>query len=250
MHSESTTATRHHHGLARQLAATALALIATTAVAADRAPPPPYLNAGTNHVLVGVAWDEATVQSMLPSGVRAVAGAPGIINIYQVDRGYGLAPYSAAYLSVDVEGYDSADGTKGRWLLGGVYGPDEKVAATLREHYGFPVRAGSSRTVNMGQWRRATGMMNGEAIITVDIKPSGKCQAGAGTINYPGQVAGGQVVVMQVPYAGNVCGAEPLAVKITAPAGDSMARLQPLKLLWSIEMRDGAFPFTRPVAMP
>lgn len=250
MHSESTTVTQPTHGLARHLAATVLVLIGTTAAAADRAPAPPFQNAGTNHVLVGVTWDEATVQAMLPPGVRAVAGAPGIVNIYQVARGYGLAPYSAAYLSVDVEGYDSADGTKGRWLLGGVYGPDEKVAAALREHFGFPVRTGSSRTVNMGSKRRATGMMNGEAVITVDIKPSGKCQAGAGTINYPGQIAGGPVMVMQVPYVGDICGAEPMSVKVTAPAGDPMARLQPVKLLWSIEMRDGSFPFTRPVAMP
>lgn len=250
MHSESTTTKREAHGIARHLAATALALIGTAATAADRSPPPPFEVAGTNHVLVGVAWDEATVQSMLPPGIRAVAGAPGIINIYQAARSYGLGTYSAAYMSVDVEGLDSADGTKGRWLLGGVYGPDENVAATLRETYGFPVRAGSSRTVNMGPLRRATGTMNGETVVTVDVRPSGQCQAGAGTINYPGQTADGKLVVMQVPFVGDVCGAEPVSVKIAAPAGDPMSRLQPVKLLWSVEMRNGAFSFSRPVSTP
>lgn len=68
---------------------------------------PPYLVAGSNHIIVGVVWEEAAVRRALPAWVTPVEGMTGAINIYQAERGYGLTPYQSAYFWVDVEGYDS-----------------------------------------------------------------------------------------------------------------------------------------------
>jgi hypothetical protein len=76
----------------------------------------------------------------------------GLINVYQVRTGYGIAPYSAVYFSVDVEGFDSASGVKGRWMLQGVYGPEQQAPAALQYWYGMPVRNGSSRKESGKHW--------------------------------------------------------------------------------------------------
>ena len=69
----------------------------------------------------------------------------GGINLYTAEQGYGLAPYSAFYFYVHVKGLDSSDGTKARWMLQGVYGPEGRVPAALHKYYGLPVRAEESR---------------------------------------------------------------------------------------------------------
>src|SRR4249920_1991722 len=88
--------------------------------AQDKLLPPPYQMAGTNHVLIGVVWDEAAIRKALPSGITPVKEMTGGINIYQAERGYVIGQYQSAYFWVDIEGFDSPDGTKGRWMLAGV----------------------------------------------------------------------------------------------------------------------------------
>ena len=106
---------------------------------------PPYLVGGTNHVLVGVVWDEAAIREALPSWLTPAKDATGLIDIYQTGEVYGLAPYRAAYFSVDLEGFDSPSGVKGRWILQGVYGPQDEAPVALKHWYGLPVRTGTSR---------------------------------------------------------------------------------------------------------
>ena len=234
------------------LLAAVLGHYAANVTAAEKLPVPPFQIAGSNHVIVGVAWQESEIAKMLPPGIRPVPGATGAINIYQASKGFGISPYQSVYFFVDIEGYDSADGSKGRWMLQGVYGPEEKVSAALREFYAFPVRNGSSRVETRGQMKRSTGVLNGETFVTVDIKPSNDpCQGVAGTLNYPAMhPRTGQIIVNQIPYAGDMCKAEPVAVKISAPAGDPFAALQPAKVLWAVEFKNGSFAFTQPVVMP
>ena len=69
----------------------------------------------------------------------------GAINIYQTGKSYAFGPYQSAYFWVDIEGFDSPDGTKGRWMLAGVYGPEDKMHVALNEYYCLPVRLGTSR---------------------------------------------------------------------------------------------------------
>src|SRR5690242_18174068 len=87
------------------------------AKAADQIQPPPYQIAGVNGVSIGVVWDEGAIRKALPPGVEPVKGMTGGINIYSAERGYVIGPYSAAYFYVDVEGFDSPEGIRGRWML-------------------------------------------------------------------------------------------------------------------------------------
>ena len=67
-------------------------------------------------VSVSVVWDEAAIRKALPPGIEPAKGMTGGINITSIERAYMFGPYSVAYF-YHVEGFDSPEGIKGRWML-------------------------------------------------------------------------------------------------------------------------------------
>jgi hypothetical protein len=226
-----------------------LLVLATAAVVHAQVPrpSPPYLQVNAQLISPGVTFAEAALRRVLPADVRPVPGLTGGINVYQAPAGYGLAPYSAVYLWVDIEGHDSPDGAKGRWMLQGVYGP-APVAAALREHFGWPVRTGGSRWETTERGTRGVGLLGDREVISVEIKPSAEpCQPIHGSVNYLSQLgAPKKLVVNEIPYVGELCGAEAIAVAVQAPDGDPIEALTPAGVLWAREIKGFAFSFGRP----
>ena len=99
------------------IAGATLAVASVSSNAADQIQPPPYLIAGMSVVSVSVVWDEAAIRKALPPGIEPGKGMTGGINITSIERAYMFGPYSVAYFYVDVEGFDSPEGIKGRWML-------------------------------------------------------------------------------------------------------------------------------------
>ncbi len=227
-----------------------LAALVSAGWAQEKLLPPPYQIAGTNHVIVGVVWDETGIRKALPPEITPVKEMTGAINIYQAEKGYAIAPYKAAYFWVDLEGFDSPDGTKGRWMLQGVYGPQNKTSAALKEFSGFPVRNGTSRFEPTADGKRAIGTVDGRDFVIAEIKSApDPCQAVAGLLNYPVvSPTTKQIAVNEIPYVGDVCKAEPISATVTAPPGDPFAAFKVTKVLWAIEFKNGAFSLNRPVS--
>lgn len=217
-----------------------------SAAAQDKILPPPYQITGANLVVIGVVWDEAAVRKVLPPGITPVKEMTGGINIYQTGKVYVIGTYQSAYYWVDIEGFDSPEGIKGRWMLAGVYGPEEITPAALKQYYGLPVRVGTSRVEATAEGKRATATVNGQDFISAEIKSgAGECSPAAGRINYPG-VSAGQVVVNEIPFVGDSCKAEPVSLKINAPADDPFSAYTVSKILWAAEVRNASFTFTAP----
>jgi hypothetical protein len=238
---------------ANALAATALTgavLIAsaTPSIAADQAPPPPYQMTGGHGVGIAVVWDEAAIRKALPQGIEPVKAMTGGINIYSVDRASGISAYSAAYFYVDIEGFDSPEGIKGRWMLAGVYGPNAKTSAALKGYSGFPVRTGTSHIDTTGEAKHAVGTLNGQDFVTADVKSvAGSCQPGTSLLNYVTLLPQAeQPVVTHIPFVGESCKAEAVSAKITAPPGDAFAAFTIAKVAGAGEFRNASFTFTTP----
>lgn len=232
--------------------AAACAMLAGPAVRADDAkvPPPPWQVHVSDYVVVGVVWNEATVKKLLPAGIKPSADMSGGIAIYKSDNGWGISPYDSAYTFINVEGFDSAQGMKGRWIVQGLYGPEEKVAAAIRAAYGWQVRAGSTAITDTGSGRRAVASVGGRDVLEVELNVDASKCVRVGGINHYVSGTAAKPVVNQIPFEGDWCGGEPVKAAVIAPADDPFAATVPAKVIWGGEFRNGAIAFTRPVSKP
>jgi len=197
---------------------------------------------------VAVVWDEAAIRKALPPGVEAVKGMTGGINIYSVERGYVIGPHSAAYFYVDIEGFDSPEGIKGRWMLAGIYGPQPTTSAALKAYGGFPVRPGTSRMEPAADSKRAIGTVNGQDFVTAEFKPvPGSCEAAAALLNFVSlSPETKQVAVTKIPFVGDRCKAELVSAKITAVSGDAFEAYSISKAVGATEFRNLSFTLPSP----
>lgn len=235
---------------AAALAATAALIPLAGAYADDgRLPGPPWQAHVTEYMMAGVVWNETAIRKLLPPGVKPVADMSGGVALYKSDRGYGVSPYDSFYLFVNIEGADTAQGGKGRWILAGGYGPDERLAGALRSTYGYPVRTAQVEFTETVQGRRAVARVGGKDVLEMEVNSSAlPCDKIAGINNYVSS-NGGKLNVNEIPFLGHWCGAEVVKLNVLAP-GDPIAQLLPAKVVWAGEFRDGSIAFSRPIPKP
>jgi hypothetical protein len=220
-----------------------------SSLVSGEAPPPPYMTKCDGFGLL-VVYDEALVRSLLPPGIEPVDEMSGGINLYSADHGYGLAPFSAFYFYVHVKGFDSSDGTKARWMLQGVYGPERRVPVALHKYFGLPVRAGESRHDVNGAHTIGIGTIAGQEVLRIGVRPKpATYNFVAGAINFPGQLeTTGEIVVLQMPYIAEICEANPVSIDNMAPAGEPLSKLKSVKMVGGFAFKNFTFAFPRAVA--
>jgi hypothetical protein len=224
------------------IAGAAIVVASTASQAADQPRPPPYQAAGMSVVSVSVVWNEAAIRKALPPGIEPVKGMTGGINITSVERAYMFGPYSLVYFYVDVEGFDSPEGIKGRWMLAGVFGPQTEPSAALKAYYDWPVRPGSSRFETSADAKRAIGTVNGQDFISVEYKSvPGPCKPLAGLFNYISlSPETRQVGVLRAPAVADICKAELVSAKVNAPSGDPFSDYSIAKFVGVAEVKNGS----------
>lgn len=229
-------------------------LVSVSNIAAQEAPPPPpWLMTGTHGIEVGYTLDEAVVRRLLPKGIEPAKEMTGGFELYVSPGGYGISPYSAFIVFVDVEGMDMPDGRKGRWMLMGRYGPSELVAAALKEHYGYPVRAGSVRIEQNGKKGKWIGSANGKDFIEVRIeRESDDCKMQSALDHWAGKAASGRVLINRIPNTYCWRDVKLTGVEVRASSDEPLASLQPgnKPVAYVVEWENGAWSFTVPVAKP
>jgi hypothetical protein len=225
-------------------AALAAALALALPASAEEAPPPPWLMTGADTVTIALTWNEEGVAALLPAGVVPADDLSGGVNVYYTEGGYGFGPYTSAYAYVNVQGWDSSSGAPARYILGGWYGPDPKVAAAMRARFGAAVATGeSSQRAEGDDWIGEGG--DGTGAIRVRVTPSGDCVPAAGALNYVGpREPGLGLGLMKVPFEGEFCPATPVSVEIEAPEGSPMATLEATSMLGGGQLKNGSFSFT------
>lgn len=232
---------KHVFGL---LTAGAIALSgASIASAAENVP---YVVRGNTHMLIGVTYDAAAVAKILPDGLEAAEGSSGGIQIYTSGGGEGVAPYARSYAWVDLAGYDSLTGNKGRYILWLA----DTVHAEKMGKIGYITSPGE---VSLDE---ADGAITGAVSVdgaevwkgSVD---AGDCGAGTGAINYPSMpVWGDGMAVTQYAFAGNFCGATMTGLEFSAPEGSPLAKLNPQAAGWAVVARDLSFSATPAMPLP
>jgi hypothetical protein len=204
-------------------------------------PRPPYLISLTELLTIVFEADESALKSLLPPGIKPAAGNVVGLNMYRAEQAVGLAPYTATYLWVNVDGFDSPDGTKGRWMAQGWYGP-EPVPTVLKNQMGFPVQLGVTRLERDRNRVHAVLSSDGVDLLdaTITLK-EGNPIAASGILNYPAlarnisapavQPAMSDIVVNRIPFTAESMPATPVSMDLHFRSTDAAKALQPKKLL-------------------
>lgn len=222
-----------------------LALASTGGAAASDAPNGPFLAVGGLVVEVGLSFDEAAVRAALPEGLKPAEGFTGGIDIYSADHGWGIAPYSAGYLWIDLADHPSPDGTAGRYMVMGFY--SEKFRAIAALHQDVIVDGSGTLTETDGTIVGSAGP-DGAEVFRLSVKvDQTKCfTAVEGMGDYIWKAAAG-FTVMHIPTVFDGCEAQPLSVEVLAKDGP-LAGLKPTAMLWAVE-GGGAVAFSPPVPL-
>jgi hypothetical protein len=196
----------------------------------------PYVVGGNQHIIIGIALDEAAVRAALPEGLEPAANVTGGLNVYTSQGGDGVAPYTRSYVWADVEGYDSISGSKGRWML---WATADSGVEKMR-HVGYDTVSGDTKLRRQGNKVTGSTTVDGKEIMKVEIELTGEaCQPAVGTLNYPSkQDLTGPLVVTQYAWSGSICGASPVSVDISVGADHPLAKYKPTALAWAA-MADG-----------
>ncbi len=237
-----------------RLAGATLGLIATATLAAGGAvaqskpaPPPPYIMKGMDATLVSVTWESEAIDALLPDGLKPLEGYTGGINLYSVPKGYGLAPYSAAYFYVNVDNHVSSSGIPGRYVLGGVFGP-AAAAEAMNNHYGWRMREGLAVQLEEDGVLTAIAQREAEPLFTVKMTNlSIDCPDFNGSVKYVSPAAEGAFTVLEVPFSAQLCTAEAIdGVEISAPEEDPISRFKVEKVVNATQLRDASFAYGKP----
>ena len=112
-----------------------------------------------------------------------------------------------------------------------------------------PVRQGESRLEPTADGKRATGTVNGQDLVTAEIKPvPDGCAPAAAVFNYVSMSRETeQIVVIKIPFVGDICKADLVSAKVIAPLGDAFSAFPVAKFVGASEFRNGAVAFSAPV---
>jgi hypothetical protein len=211
------------------------------AAQASSTPKPPYLISVTDSLSIVFEADESALKSLLPPNIKPAASNTGGLNMYQAAKVLGLVPYTCSYLWIDIDGFDSPDGTKGRWPVQGWLDP-EPVPTAFKSQLGFSTELGVTRFEHEGNRIHATLSSNGANLLdaTIALK-EGSPSAAGGLVNEFGsrrnlsggvaQGATSDIVVNRVPYTAEVSAASPVSSAFHFRTSDAVKVLQPKRLL-------------------
>jgi hypothetical protein len=160
------------------------------------------------------------------SATFAQAGAE-----FPVSAAAGLVPYTGSYLWIDVEGFDSPDGTKGRWMVQGWYGP-EPVPSAIRNYMGLPVQLGVTTYQRDGDRVHAALSSDGVNVIDATITLKEGPIHRSGFLNYLAlgrnltQPAPSAFVVNRIAGSNESTPATPVSMEFHFRETDAAIRLQ------------------------
>jgi len=201
-------------------------------------PQPPFVFSNLEYLNVVVEFDEGTVRSILAeSRLEPAPTFTGGFMVYQVPEDSRLGPFSIAQAWVDVGGYDSTDGSRARYTVGGFY--SGIYCEVARRIYTAPVLPGESR-IDAAAGGEVVGRAfhrGGEAFRIRARLIEGEPAWRTAMHFYVRPKPDGRVILHHVGHSSEVGRAEPVDFELLLDDGSPLSRLRPVRLLRSIRQR-------------
>ena len=201
----------------------------TAAEVYETLPPPPYQVNNVHMNFVGVRFDPDAVRELLPTELEPVDENTGTICVYTVGSGWGIAPFTACFVAVEVKGFHAPDGSPGYYLATGYY----SGRGYQMMHFNFNEHAleGGSRHLRDGDLAVGIAGPVGQDVLTIKTRPTENSGLGTGSRHYMGKRPQGGTNIFAIAYFGEMTEADPISVEITDAASDRMKLARPVELI-------------------
>lgn len=207
-------------------------------------PPPPYHVRDVQMLFLTCRFKPEAVREIVPPELTPSKSSWGVIAMYTVPNGWGIAPYSGFFMSLELDGLDSNDGSPGMYMHSGFYsGVGGQVMQTV---YNRNFRIGWSRnSVRQGRVYAEAGVAEQPAVrIEADI--GSELTRLDGTSRYIGRRSDGGYNSYFVSFALTSCEARPSKIEFLPEATGLLHYIEPQEFVWPIFVPSASFSFSPP----
>jgi DNA-binding CsgD family transcriptional regulator len=188
---------------------------------------PPYQVLANDFLVTGVVFDPEAAAHALPEGLKPLHPATGLFVLYQAPTGWGLAPFSACFVAVGIEGHDATDGSSAHMIVAGWY--SDRAGRIMHDNYNTRMVPGEAvHSFEDGVWRARGGPV-GETFVSVELRPTGQDAAVTSSIHhYIGVNRNSGLNIFSVSCTGRYLPAESLRLEIGPGAPTILRSLEPI----------------------
>ena len=203
---------------------------------ADALPPPPYQLRGCSFLMVGAEFDRNVASRLVPPELEVVDEVTGGFYVYTAPLGWGIAPYTATLAWIDIKGHDSADGSRGRYMVFGAY--SGKAAQAMR--YNASITDGRADIDDTSDLLEGSGGPSGETYLRIGARKTADGPIAAdGTHYYLAPMRNGGICSIPVAFSYDFNAAQPEYVDLLAPPETALGQMRPKQLTWAGWLTNG-----------
>jgi len=196
--------------------------------------PPPYQASNVYMSFIGVRFEPGAARALLPPELNPIDGSTGTICVYSVGSGWGIAPFTACFVAVEVDGYHALDGSPGYYLATGYY--SGRGYQMMHFNYNEHAQKGGSRHFRDGDLAVGVGGPDGRDVLAIKSRPTDNIlPESTGSRHYMGKRPQGGTNIFPIAFFGQIGEAEPLSVEIADEADERMKLARPTELLFGAE---------------
>ncbi len=210
---------------------------------------PPWIAHASNFMIYGFQVEASKVQQFLPKGVQPKINNGGMVfggvEMYATDRIYGVPNYHTMFVFIEVESYDSSNGTSGHFNITGYMTPSE-TCDHFNETFGFSftsnavIEIGVEGTVHTGSIQVA-----GNEIMNIAIAETSKSYTTSEGIVNIVSTHKEQIGVTPVPWMSMGCVGAIRNVQINSSGNKVLEMIKDAAPLWAFVNVDQTFAYTQ-----
>lgn len=195
---------------------------------------PPFQVAEAEMLVVGLRWPQHAAEALLPAELKAVPGFTGVAYVFGSDVPGRFTPFSCCFLAIEVEGFNSSDGSPGHYIVAG--NVSGGVGALVRRYLNGNFLEGAARRVREGDVVRGAGGPPGVEAMRLALQPASLIRSDTtGIHDFLGPDPKGEGLnVYSVAFSGPMHAAVPLSVDVVSGWASSHRLPQPAELLWAL----------------
>ena len=229
--------------LARQAEITASRLIGRRENSA--LPEPPFHIHDVRMLYLMCRFDPDALARIVPAGLTPSGSGWGIVGLYEARQGWGIAPFGAAFMTAELAGVDSSDGSPGNYMHSGVF--SGVAGQVMTASYNTNFHLGWSRLhVEAGHVLGEAGVGD-RTLLRVEADITGTpATPMSGVSRYIGRRPGGGFTSYSVAFTLHASETSNQKVEFLDGAESNFNTITPLEFVWPVYCEPFDMAFTPP----